>query len=34
MTHLYAILAIAGWIWTVLFGTYLIYRLRQKRQSQ
>jgi len=31
MSRIYAILSIAGWTWTVLFGTYLTIRLRQKR---
>jgi hypothetical protein len=26
---MYAILAVAGWVWAVLFGGYLFYRMKR-----
>jgi hypothetical protein len=30
MTHLYVILSFAGWAWAVLFGAFLLFRLRRR----
>jgi hypothetical protein len=30
---MYAILAVAGWLWTAIFGTYLCIRLMRHRNQ-
>jgi hypothetical protein len=34
MAYMYGILAVIGWAWTVLFGTFLIVRLSRKKNEK